>query len=76
MSRQLDLDYCETHNEPMEYLRESYPNEFPRQRFQSVKNFTRCPECNYTVAEDELVDGLCPDCAKQHHAEINDDSVG
>jgi len=76
MSRQLDLDYCETHNEPMSYLRESYPEEFPRRRQSTAKNFTRCPECSFIVAEDEMTDGLCPECSRQHHAEITGDDVG
>ena len=61
MSRQLDLDYCETHNKPMDYLRKCYPKEFPR-RHQSAKNFTHCFGCGEIVAEDETAGGFCKKC--------------
>lgn len=65
MSRQLSLEQYSEFHESKESLRDT-----------DERNMTHCPGCDYMAWEDEMEDGLCPTCMRQHHAEINDDSVG
>jgi acetyl-CoA carboxylase beta subunit len=65
MSRQLSLEKYEDFHESLESLRDT-----------GERNMTHCPGCDYMVWEDKLEDGLCPECRRQHHAEITGDDVG
>lgn len=40
------------------------------------KKATRCSRCRRIVWQDETLAGWCPDCVKEHHAEILGDDVG
>ena len=62
MSRQIDL--YEHDHESLYELR------------QPDRNMIRCFGCKEMAWEDETESGYCPNCVKEHHAEINDDSVG
>lgn len=52
----------------------SQPEGPPERREQ--KKATRCSQCKRIVWQEDTFAGLCPDCVKEHHAEILDDQVG
>jgi hypothetical protein len=62
MSRQLDLDYCEKHNEPMSYLRESEGRPVRFMRHMDKPNFIKCSACGRIVPEGETEGGYCSEC--------------
>ncbi len=41
-----------------------------------AKHAIRCAQCHRIVWREDTIGGLCPECRKEHHAEITDGSVG
>lgn len=50
------------------------PKDVPKRK--ELRKATRCPQCHHICWQDDMFAGLCPDCTKEHQAEILDDQVG
>lgn len=50
------------------------PADIPQRK--EAKKATRCSLCKRIVWQEDTFAGLCPDCTKQHDAQILGDDVG